>query len=229
MGAARFWSPAMPAALGLPLNLKTWLTENRRLLKPPVGEGRVIDGAKDFVVSVVSGPCRRKDYHVSPHEELFFQMEGELALWIRDDDGVVHEVSVAAGELFALPANVPHSPQRPEGSIGLVVERRRKGTEDDTLRFYCDRCNHSVYEEGFSLEDAAEELADIFDRFWDDATLRTCRKCGAVVQPPSKGDLNSSPRPPALRMARGATVSGAKGGSKSVAKPAAKRRVVAGR
>lgn len=219
----------MPAALGLPLNLKNWLTENRRHLKPPMGEGRVIDGATDFVVSVVNGPCRRKDYHVSPHEELFFQLEGELALWIRDDDGMVHEVSVVAGEIFALPANVPHSPQRPEGSIGLVVERRRKGAEDDTLRFYCDRCNSSVYEEGFSLDDAQEELMDILGRFWDDATLRTCRKCGAVVQPPSKGDLSTSPRPPALRPSRASAISGAKGGGKSQPKPAAKRRVVARR
>lgn len=218
----------MPATLGLPLNIKTWLTENRRHCKPPFGEGRLIESANDFVVSVVSGPCWRKDYHVSPHEELFFQLEGELALWIRDSDGVVHEVSVGAGELFALPANVPHSPQRPEGSVGLVFERRRKGTEDDTLRFYCDRCNHSVYEEGFSLDDAQDELEDIFDRFWDDATLRTCRKCGSVVQPPTKGDLNSSPRPPALRMARGAAVSGAKA-AKSGVKAPAKRRIVARR
>lgn len=216
----------MPAALGLPLNLKSWLDENRRHIKPPIGEGRVFEDTSDFVVSVVSGPSRRKDYHVSPHEELFLQLEGELALWLRDDDGAVHEVSVAAGELFALPANVPHSPQRPDGSVGLVVERRRKGIEDDTLRFYCDRCNHAVYEEGFSLEDAAADIADIFDRFWDDATLRTCRKCGTVVQPPSKGDLNSSPRPPALRAARATKVSAAKSAGKAGSKPPAKRRAV---
>jgi 3-hydroxyanthranilate 3,4-dioxygenase len=194
-----------------------------------MSEGRVIEKASDFVVSVVSGPSRRKDYHVSPHEELFFQLDGELALWIRDSDGGVHEVSVAAGEIFALPANVPHSPQRPEGSVGLVIERRRRGTEDDTLRFYCDRCNCAVYEEGFSLEEAAIELADIFNRFWDDATLRTCRKCGAVVQPPVHGDLNSSPRPPAFRPVRGAKVSGSKAGAKAKPKTPAKRRIVARR
>ncbi len=217
----------MPAALGLPLNLMNWLAENRRHLKPPMGEGRVFEETSDFVVSMVSGPCRRKDYHVSPHEELFLQMQGELAIWVRDDDGVVHEVAVAAGELFALPANVPHSPQRAEGSVGLVIERRRRGAEDDTLRFYCDRCNSSVYEEGFSLDDAQEALADILERFWEDATLRTCRKCGAVVQPPSKGDLNSSPRPPALRPGRVAAVSGAKAAAK--AKAPAKRRAIARR
>lgn len=218
----------MPAVLGLPLNLKSWLDDNRRHMKPPIAEGRIVAGANDFVVSVVSGPSRRKDYHVSPHEELFYQLEGELALWIRDADGCVHEVSVAAGELFALPANVPHSPQRPEGSVGLVIERRRKGMEDDTLRFYCDRCNVSVYEEEFSLEESAVEITDIFNRFWDDATLRTCRKCGAVVQPPTNSDLNSSPRPPALRAPRGKKVSAAKTSGK-VTKPAAKRRAVARR
>jgi hypothetical protein len=83
-----------------------------------------------------------------------------------------------------------------------------------------------VYEEGFSLADAAADLADIFDRFWDDATLRTCRKCGAVVQPPSKGDLNSSPRPPALRPTRTTKVSAAKPSGKAGPKPPAKRRAV---
>lgn len=216
----------MPAALGLPLNLKSWLEENRRHLKPPMGEARLLESTADFVVSMVSGPSRRKDYHVSPSEELFLQLEGELALWIRDDDGNVHEVSVGAGELFALPANVPHSPQRPEGSVGLVFERRRGGAEDDTLRFYCDRCNHAVFEEGFSLEQASDDLADILDRFWDDATLRTCRKCGAVVQPPSKGDLNSSPRPPALRPARATTAGAKKPSAKSPGKPSPARRAV---
>lgn len=217
----------MPAALGLPLNLKSWLDENRRQLKPPTGEARVLESTGDFVVSLVSGPTRRKDYHVSPHEELFLQLDGELALWIRDDDGLVHEVSIGAGEIFALPANVPHSPQRPEGSVGLVVERRRGGAEDDTLRFYCDRCNHTVFEEGFSLEEAAEELSDIFDRFWDDATLRTCRKCGTVVQPPSKADLDSAPRPPAMRPSRAAaSTAGKKPGVKSAAKPSPARRAV---
>ncbi len=218
----------MPATLGLPTNLRNWLNQNRRCIKPPLGEGRLIGGAKEFVVSVASGPSRRKDYHVSPHEELFFQMEGELILWLRDDDGVVHEVAVGAGELFALPANVPHSPQRPEGSVGMVVERRRRG-EDDTLRFYCDRCNSSVYEEGFSLDEAHDELPDILSRFWDDATLRTCRKCGSMVQPPGKGDLVSA-RPPTIQPARapGARTTVKPAGTVG-SKPPIKRRAVARR
>ncbi len=219
----------MPAALGLPLNLKNWLAENRRALKPPFVDGRLVENASDFVVSMASGPSRRKDYHVSPHEELFLQLEGELALWVRDDDGAVHEVTVGAGDLFALPANVPHSPQRPEGSVGVVIERRRRKAEDDTLRFYCDRCNCTVYEEGFSLDEVHEQVADILERFWDDATLRTCRKCGTVVQPPGHGDLSASSRPPALRVVRGQGAPKTKNVAKPAGKSAAKRPAMARR
>lgn len=179
----------MPIAFDLPLNLRAWIDDARRRSRSGAGDWPVFGDTSDFVVSVASGPSQRKDYHISPFEELYLQIEGELVLRVRDDDGVVGDVVVREGELFALPANVPHSPQRAAGSVGLVIERRRPASDDDTLRFYCDRCNTSVFEESFALEDAADQLPDILSRFWDDATLRTCRFCGTVVQPPGKSDV----------------------------------------
>ncbi|MDA9671791.1 3-hydroxyanthranilate 3,4-dioxygenase, partial [bacterium] len=48
-----------------PLNLKRWVESNRHLLKPPVGN-KVIYEDGDFIIMVVGGPNKRKDYHVDP-------------------------------------------------------------------------------------------------------------------------------------------------------------------
>src|SRR6202049_4287484 len=60
-------------------NLRQWIDANRAQLKPPVGNKRVFrDG--DFIIMVVGGPNARKDYHVDPGEEFFYQLEGDLGL-----------------------------------------------------------------------------------------------------------------------------------------------------
>jgi 3-hydroxyanthranilate 3,4-dioxygenase len=177
-----------------PLNLKAWIEEHRHLLKPPVGNKTVWED-RDFIVMVVAGPNQRKDFHINPTEELFFQVEGDIVVRIVDGLGQQRDIPIREGELFLLPPNVPHSPQRAAGTVGLVIERRRPRGEDDMLRFYCDRCNEVVYEEQFELCDISGQLKRMMEDFWSDATLRTCVHCGLVVQPPS-GTIN----PPAKDM-----------------------------
>lgn len=222
----------MPIAFERPLNLRTWIEDARKRSRSGAGDWPVFGDTADFSVSIASGPSQRKDYHISPFEELFLQVEGELVLRVRDDDGVVGDVIVREGELFTLPANVPHSPQRTAGSVGLVIERRRPKSDDDTLRFYCDRCSSSVFEESFSLEDAAEELSQILSRFWEDATMRTCRFCGTVVQPPGKSDtIVASPIALVPSPTKGANAgrSVPRRAATSATKPAARRATVRGR
>jgi 3-hydroxyanthranilate 3,4-dioxygenase len=167
-----------------PLNLRAWIDEHRNLLKPPVGNKCVWED-RDFIVMVVGGPNTRKDYHINPTEELFYQLEGDVTVRVIDHHGRPRDIPIREGDLFLLPPGVPHSPQRPAGTVGLVVERRRPQGEDDGLRFYCDRCGAVVYEERFELKDIAAQLKQLMDNFWSDATLRTCVQCGQVVQPPS--------------------------------------------
>ena len=62
-----------------PINFKNWIEKNRHLLKPPVGNQTVYDQG-DFMIMVVGGPNSRKDYHVDPVEEFFFQIEGDMLL-----------------------------------------------------------------------------------------------------------------------------------------------------
>jgi 3-hydroxyanthranilate 3,4-dioxygenase len=180
-------SAATPGSRGLsrPINLQAWIEEHRSLLKVPSG-GKIVWEDHDFLVKVLGGPVHRKDYHINPTEELFFQVEGDIAVRVVDGKGRRQEVIVRAGEMFLLPAGVPHAPQRPAGTVGLVVERRRPRGEVDRVRFHCDKCSQTVFEDEFeSTTDVDEALGDVLDSFWDDATLRTCQYCGAVVQPPS--------------------------------------------
>lgn len=172
------------AAVAMPINLQAWINENRHLLKPPVGN-KCIFQDKDFIVMIVGGPNARKDYHVNPTEELFYQIEGDVSVRILED-GKPREIPIKQGEMFLLPANVPHSPQRGPNTIGMVVERQRPGQKDH-LRWVCDKCGEVIHEPTFDLVDIAAQLKKVMEEFWapGNEALRTCKKCGHTLQPPT--------------------------------------------
>ena len=45
-------------------------------------------------------------------------------------------IPIREGEMLVLPRNIPHSPQRFENTIGLVIERRRDPNALDGLQLY---------------------------------------------------------------------------------------------
>jgi 3-hydroxyanthranilate 3,4-dioxygenase len=97
-------------------------------------------------------PNARKDYHYNETEELFYQLEGSIKIVIQEE-GVRKEMELHAGDMYLHPANVPHSPVRSAGSIGLVIERKRVGKGfTDGLLWHCDNCNHKLYEVKFELK-----------------------------------------------------------------------------
>lgn len=166
-----------------PFNLQRWIDAHRHELRPPVAN-RLVFPAGDFIVMVVGGPNSRKDYHVDPGEEFFYQLEGRLTVrTIQDGRPVDH--AVEGGDVFLLPSYVPHSPQRSPGSIGLVVERRRLPGERDGFQWYCERCHALLYEEHFVLENIETQFPPVFERFYADAAKRTCRACGTVMERPA--------------------------------------------
>ncbi|RJP40933.1 MAG: 3-hydroxyanthranilate 3,4-dioxygenase [Phycisphaerales bacterium] len=170
-------------AVASAFSLRGWVEEHRHLLKPPVGNACVYPDT-DFIVMVVGGPNRRKDYHVNPTEELFYQLEGDITVKIIDD-GVKRDIHIREGDMFLLPPLVPHSPQRGPNTVGLVIERKRPEGQNDHLRYYCEKCDNILFDPEFYLTDIARQLKPLMETFWGDEKLRTCKKCGTVMQPPA--------------------------------------------
>jgi 3-hydroxyanthranilate 3,4-dioxygenase len=165
-----------------PINLMKWVEENRELLKPPVGN-KVVYKDTDFIIMVVGGPNCRKDFHYNEGEEFFYQLVGDMELPIIED-GKVRKVTIKEGEIFMLPPRVPHSPQRRANTVGLVVERRRTASESDSCMWFCESCNNLLHKATFHLDDIVGQLPLLMQSFYDDLSLRTCNKCGAVMEVP---------------------------------------------
>lgn len=171
-------------AIREPFNLKNWIDENKHLLKPPVANKNLYPEGTDYIVMVVGGPNSRKDYHFNETEELFYQLEGEITVRIQED-GVRKDVNLKAGDMFLLPPNVPHSPGRTEGSVGLVIERVREGKGfKDGLLWFCDNCNTKLHEVYFELKNIETDFINHFDHFYGSVELRTCKNCGEVLNKP---------------------------------------------
>ncbi|MFK7900620.1 MAG: 3-hydroxyanthranilate 3,4-dioxygenase [Cyclobacteriaceae bacterium] len=166
-----------------PFNFKNWIEEHRHLLKPPVGNQVVYVDNEEFIVMVVGGPNARKDYHYNEGEEFFYQLEGSIVLKIVEEGKQV-DIPINEGEIFLLPPKVPHSPQRTEGSVGLVIERKRKEGENDGFLWFCENCDHKLYEEYFFMTDIVKQLPKVMKTFYDSRELRTCSNCSAVMEKP---------------------------------------------
>ena len=166
-----------------PINFQKWIDEHRHLLKPPVGNQVVYEDA-EFIIMVVGGPNTRTDFHIDPAEEFFYQLEGDMVLRLYEDEKI-RDMAIKEGEIFLLPAWVPHSPQRKANTVGLVVERRRNEGEKDGLSWYCEECGHELYAETFQLQDITKDLPPVFDRFYDNEHYRKCDDCGWEMPPRS--------------------------------------------
>lgn len=167
-----------------PLNFKTWIEDHRHLLKPPVGNKCVWkDG--EFIIMVVGGPNNRKDYHYNETPEFFYQVEGDIILKIMDGD-TPKDVHIKEGDIYLLPAKVPHSPQRGANTVGLVIEYPRSKKMKDALEWYCENCNHLLYKKKFKLDNIEIDLPVIFDKFYSSEKKRTCKKCSTKMEAPKK-------------------------------------------
>ena len=165
-----------------PINFKSWIEKNRHLLEPPVGN-KVVYENSDFMIMVVGGPNSRKDYHVDPVEEFFYQIEGDMVLKVVENHKRI-DITVKEGEIFLLPKNIPHSPQRLQNTVGLVIEYKREEGALDSFQWYCEQCDNLLYEVTLDLEDIVTQLPPLFDSYWNDIQARTCVKCGSIQNPP---------------------------------------------
>ena len=173
-------------AIAKPFNLNLWIKENRHLLKPPVANKNLYVSSGDYIVMIVAGPNARKDYHYNETEELFYQLEGDITIYVQEN-GQKKAMQLTAGDMYLHPAKVPHSPVRTDGSIGLVIERKRNDLEGkDGLLWFCDQCNHKLHEVYFGLNDIENDFQKHFQDFYSSKELRTCQVCGHEMEVDSK-------------------------------------------
>lgn len=164
-----------------PFNLNKWIEKNRDTLKPPVGNKNLYKDAGDYIVMIVAGPNARKDYHYNETEELFYQLEGNIEIHIQEDR-TKKTMKLGPGDMYLHPAGVPHSPVRQEGSIGLVIERKRIDLDaKDGLLWFCDNCNNLLHEVYFPLIDIEKDFLGHFKDFYNSEELRACKDCGTIM------------------------------------------------
>ncbi len=170
------------ASFGI-LHLEKWIKKNKKHLRPPVSNKQLFTDSSDAIVFVSGGPNTRNDYHVNPTEELFYQLKGDIAVRVRPLDGSKpKDIVVKEGELFLLPRWVPHRPQRPPNTVGLIVEFPRPEGQLDGLQWYCPKCDRLVHDARWRLKKIDEDLKIIMEDFWGgDVGRRTCKSCGHVI------------------------------------------------
>lgn len=161
-------------------NFMQWIEAHRDRLKPPVCNQVVFEDS-EFIVMVVGGPNTRTDYHWDPGEELFYQVEGDMLLRTVSDGSIV-DIPIREGEMMLLPPGVPHSPQRFEDTVGMVIERKRRPDEKDGFMWFCERCGNKLYEEFLHVSDIVAQLPPVFERFYADPDHLRCDACGHVMQ-----------------------------------------------
>ncbi len=163
-----------------PFNFNQWINDNRHLLKPPVGAKTLFEESDSFMIFVVGGPNRRRDFHYNPTEEFFYQLEGNMILKIREEDGTLVDVPINQGEIFLLPSKTLHSPQRTANTVGLVVEVKRPSTKDSVF-WYCDNCGEELYTASYQFDQIGTELSPVLERVHTNDELRTCKHCGDLL------------------------------------------------
>jgi 3-hydroxyanthranilate 3,4-dioxygenase len=90
------------------VNTDVWIEENKDEFRPPVCNKLMHNS--QLMIMFVGGPNQREDYHIEEGEELFYQIKGDMCVKIIEN-GLHKDVVVKEGEMFLLPARIPHSPQ----------------------------------------------------------------------------------------------------------------------
>ncbi|MYL32113.1 3-hydroxyanthranilate 3,4-dioxygenase [Pontibacillus yanchengensis] len=167
------------------MDLMKTVEENKHLLQPPVNN-KVLWEDSEYIAMLLGGPNKRRDFHIDPADEFFYQMKGSAFVECINGDGEREVVEVGEGEIFMLPANVPHSPHRVADSYGIVIERKRGEGELESFSWFCDNCNHEMHRATVQLTDIGTQVKEAIENFNGSEELRTCKECGYVMPPEAK-------------------------------------------
>ena len=171
------------APVAAPFGLSAWLQANQEAFSGPVSN-KVVWRDSDHIFMIIRGPNARSDFHIDPYDEIFLQLEGSVRVDLMTENGR-EQHWIHKGELMLVPAGVPHSPLRPEGTWGLVIERPRPDDMLDELVWFCEVCNEEIHRVQFHVSDIETQLAKALGEYNSDPALRTC----------PNGHLNPVPQP----------------------------------
>ncbi len=160
-------------------DLWCWIEENKQSFQPPVGN-KVIWEDSQFTAMIIRGPNARRDFHVDPSDEIFYMLKGDMTLEYIDETGQHQNGIIREGEIFLVPGLVPHAPHRPADTWGLVIERKRRTDEVESLFWFCERCHAKLHEVTMHVADIETELRAAIEGFDRSLDLRTCTACGHV-------------------------------------------------
>jgi len=169
-------------------DLLAWVKEHRALLpRPLMSHDRVWNDG--FLVMLFDGPTAkdRSDFHINSSPEFFYQFVGEMRCRVVEDGRFV-DFTVGEGQMFLLPAYMPHLNSRDDRSIGLVVHQQRPPGAKDAIVWYCERCCHQLHRVDYVFEDLKAQLPGFIEAFLSSEKLRTCERCGTVV-PADRGRM----------------------------------------
>ena len=161
-------------------NLGKWIEDNKDLLKPPVNN-KVIWEDSEFIAMILGGPNRRRDFHVDPSDEFFYQIKGDCYVECITGEGKREVVTVREGDVFMLPAMVPHSPHRIADTYGLVIEKKREQGELEDFVWFCEQCNCEMHRVTVQLTDIETQVKGAIHSFNSNEEIRTCNNCGHVM------------------------------------------------
>jgi 3-hydroxyanthranilate 3,4-dioxygenase len=167
-----------------PFNLGGWIEQHLPAALGAIGNREVFKHS-DFIFQVIKGPNARNDFHIDPWDEIFYQLHGHIFVHTFESGRLVkHRIN--EGEVFLLPKNIYHSPRRPPGSVGVVIERPRAPSEEDGIAWFCEQCGHMLHSVQFWCDDIERVLRQHVEHFNASVELRTCAKCGTVLDDPTK-------------------------------------------
>ena len=148
---------------------------------------RVLWQDSESIAFLSSGRKERKDFHTDPADEVTLQLSGVQVLVYITPEGKQENAVIQAGQVFLCPGGVPHSPRLEENSWFIVFERKRHPGERYLFKWYCDHCGFKVYEVAVEVGDyRADPVGQVYEKFYGNEQLRTCKKCGSVIPVPPK-------------------------------------------
>lgn len=160
-------------------NLWKFIEENKDALKPPVNN-KVLWQDSEFICMILGGPNKRRDFHVDPSDEFFYQLKGDCYVEIINNEKKREVITIKEGDVFMLPAMVPHSPHRVADSIGIVFERKRDEGELEDFVWFCEKCDHELHRSTVQLVDIEKQVKGAIQSFNSSEELRKCSNCGHV-------------------------------------------------